>query len=327
MQDLCKHDAMSCRSFVCTWVLESVWILNPDIHGYQWKIRNVSSLSLSDLSLLTPLHCLTSFPYTLSSLPSARSLCIHFLPRIPRLLHLPKAFVPISASNDFFFFMRHLQSIIFTVFYLFHSSFQHLQLSWIFTFMWLELYAVWNYRSDRLCYCVQVLEDDLGHSGYSINSNFFFFLQRKRRDSFLVSQMRFCNQESYPHKAKGRVNWWLITCVFQSHCYFESGDRKILFRAWNIHPYFCLFLRWSLPEYPWLSLNLIFPQHQHPECWSHRWGQVKQTIFKRQLGLHLDASIAHIKQWTEITNVFTPCGDWDKWLMAAGRPSVEVLQG
>lgn len=119
--------------------------------------------------------------------------------------------------------------------------------------------------------------------------------------------MRFC-QESYPHKAKGRVSWWLITCVFQSYCYFESGDRKILFRAWDIHPYFCLFLRKSLPVYPRLSLNLIFPQHQHPECWSYRWGQVKQTIFKRQLGLHLDASIAHIKQWTEITNDFTPCG-------------------
>lgn len=118
MQDLCKHDAMSCRSFVCTWVLESVWILNPDIHGYQWKIRNVSSLSLSDLSLLTPLHCLTSFPYTLSSLPSARSLCIHFLPRIPRLLHLPKAFVPISASNDFFLFYEasakhHIHRVLF----------------------------------------------------------------------------------------------------------------------------------------------------------------------------------------------------------------------
>lgn len=57
MQVLCKHDAMSCRSFVSTWGLESVWVLNPDIHGYQWKLRNVSSLSLSDLSLLTPLHC------------------------------------------------------------------------------------------------------------------------------------------------------------------------------------------------------------------------------------------------------------------------------
>lgn len=102
---------MFCWSFVCTWVLESVWFLNPDIHGYKWKIRNVSFLSLSDLSLLTPLHCLTSFPYTLSSLPSAWSLYIHCLPSIPRLLHLPKAFVPISASNDFFFFMRHLQSI------------------------------------------------------------------------------------------------------------------------------------------------------------------------------------------------------------------------
>lgn len=181
MQDLCKHNAMSCRSFVCTWVLESMWILNPDIHGYQWKIRNVSSLSLRDLSLLTPLHCLISFPYTLSSLPSAWSLYIHCLPRIPRLLHLPKAFVPISASNDFFFFMRHLQSIPYHIHcvYLFHSSFQHLQLSWIFTFMWLELDAVWNYRSDRVRYCVQVLEDDLGHGGYSINSYFFFYRERE----------------------------------------------------------------------------------------------------------------------------------------------------
>lgn len=102
MHVLCKHDAMSCRSFVCTWVLEYVWVLNPDIHGYQWKIRNVSSLSVSDLSLLTPLHCLTSFPHTPSSLPSAWSSHSHFLLRIPHLLHLPREFVPISASNDFF---------------------------------------------------------------------------------------------------------------------------------------------------------------------------------------------------------------------------------
>lgn len=83
MQVLCKHDAMSCRSFVRTWVLESVWVLNPDIHAYQWKIRNVSSLFVSDLSLLTPLHCLTSFPRTPSSLPSAWSSHNHCSLRIP----------------------------------------------------------------------------------------------------------------------------------------------------------------------------------------------------------------------------------------------------
>lgn len=141
MQVLCKHDAMSCRSFVRTWVLESVWVLNPDIHAYQWKIRNVSSLFVSDLSLLTPLHCLTSFPRTPSSLPSAWSSHNHCSLRIPRLLHLPKEFVPISASNDFFFFMRHLQNIPYHIHHVLFIS-QHLSTTVVILNVY--FYVIWT---------------------------------------------------------------------------------------------------------------------------------------------------------------------------------------
>lgn len=111
MHVLCKHDAMSCRSFVCTWVLEYVWVLNPDIHRYQWKIRNVSSLSVSDLSLLLLCIALLHFP----TLPP---LCLLPGPHIvtacsesPTCCTFRKSLFQYLQVMIFFFFMRHLQSI------------------------------------------------------------------------------------------------------------------------------------------------------------------------------------------------------------------------